>query len=287
MSASFLRSESMARPVALAPMLVALALACPSAHSQGGPPNRPSHEQFASQVFINGVPYEEVMAYGPSALPALIRILQDPAQESRWLNASIMLAMIGDPRGIEAVTAFIRNPGDGELTATRHWIRGNALMALGYSAHGGRNPAALQYLEASLEPGAWAQRSVRGARPATRAAAESQEPEEDSEATVEGSLTAWAAAGLALSGTPEGRRALLKHREAPGRSAAEQQSIDGLLAEHDRIAKGGVAAYDRERHARLERGRPQGRGIDEAAPPATDEPPPPEDADSPPPSSGS
>lgn len=284
MSASNPGSEWMARLVTLAPMVVALALACPSAHGQSGPPARPSLEQFASQVFIHGVPYEEVVAYGPSAVPALIRMLQDAAQESRWLNASIMLAMIGDPRGIDAVTAFIRSPGDGELTATRHWIRGNALMALGYSAHGARNRAALQYLQASLEPGAWAQRGVRGARPVTRAAAETEESAEEIEATTDGSLTEWAAAGLALSGTPEGRQALLKHRGAPGRSAADLQRIDSLLAEHETIARIGVGAYDRERHARLERARPQGRGIDEAAPaPAADAPPPPDDADSPPP----
>jgi hypothetical protein len=210
-------------------------------------------QQFVGQMFIHGVPYEEVIAYGPAVVPELIAVLRDPGREAQWANAAVMLAMIGDQRGVDAVLEFVREPGPGGLTPYREWARGNAVLALGYAAHGGRNRTALRYLEEGLDPGAWARRGVRGAqtRPSRPDAdADADYEEEDAGFSADAWLTNQAVVGLALSGTPEGRRALERLRAAPGRPTHEAASLDDLLREHARVAQVGLREYDRARQQR-------------------------------------
>ena len=221
-----------------------------AAFAQNPEPRMPL-QQFAAETFFHGVPFEDVLAYGPAAVPELIAILGDPGREAQWANAAVMLAMLADPRGVDAVLAFIRDPGAGAITPYREWVRGNAVLALGYAANEGRNRAALQYLEEGLRPGAWARRGVRGAqgRPPPRApdADVEEEEEEDPALNVDGWLTNQALVGLALSGTPEGRRALEQFRNAPGLRPRKRGVIDSLLQEQQRISQQGLRAYDQGR----------------------------------------
>jgi len=118
-----------------------------------------SLQEFVSQAFIHGVPFEQAVAYGPSAVPELIKILKDPKQAANWSNAATMLAMIDEPSGVDAVIDFIED-SDTEEDSPEAWARGNAMLSLGYSASKGSNKKAMQYLEESLEPGIWQKRKV-------------------------------------------------------------------------------------------------------------------------------
>jgi hypothetical protein len=57
---------------------------------------------FVRQVFIHGIPYEEARRYDASAVPVLLAMLRDPAQEDFWANVAVVLGMIGDERAVEA-----------------------------------------------------------------------------------------------------------------------------------------------------------------------------------------
>lgn len=222
-------------------------------------------QEFVGQQFVHGVPYEDVVAYGPAVVPELIAVLRDPQREAHWANAAVMLAMIGDPQGVDAVLAFVREPGPGALTPYREWARGNAVLALGYAANGGRNGAALRYLEEGIEPGAWARRGVRGAQARPRAPmADADYEEEDGGFSADAWLTNQAVVGLALSGAPEARRALERLRAAPGRPAHETARLDALLSEHAKVAQAGLVGYDRARQQRPEHVNP---GVKPPAPP--------------------
>lgn len=200
-------------------------------------------EQFVAQSFVHGVPYAQAASYGAAAVPVLIAILKDPRWESRWSNAATVLAVIGDPAGVDAVIEFIREPGAGEVTAERNWARGNAVLSLGYAANRG-NGKALRYLEYGLEPGSWKQLGLRGLRSRdTDAAVDDDESDEEL-------LAERAAFGLALSGRPEARAALEAKLRGPTRSVRHQQALQTALAEHGKVAAKGLQGYDLDRRSR-------------------------------------
>ncbi len=212
-------------------------------------------QEFVSRTFVHGIPLEEATAYGPAAVPELIAVLRDPRRESQWSNAAVMLAMIGDPAGVDAVLAFIREPGAGELTTERAWARGSAVLSLGYAANRG-NRQALQYLAEGLDPAAWSRRGLRGVA-GPRQVEAGEEPEGPDEL-----LSEQAAAGLALSGRPEARAALEGRLRAPGLSPGQRHVLQAQLTEHGKVASQGLGRYDREVRAKAEeryRGPPAGR----------------------------
>jgi hypothetical protein len=211
-----------------------------------------SLQEFVSRTFIHGIPYEKAVAYGPDAVPQLIRILRDPQQEDKWSTAATMLAMIDDPRGVDAVIEFIENSNATDPSSMSAWARRNAVLSLGYSAGKGSGKKSLQYLQESLEPGAWKKRNIRGAQgPKPRVfKTDEGEVEIDEEVSLDEELTEMAVIGLALSGRPEARKALDNYARAPGRTKREKVLVDNALREHAEIGKKGIRAYDRERIAR-------------------------------------
>ena len=210
---------------------------------EAGDPNV-TLQEFVSYTFAHGIPYERAASYGAAAVPELIRILKDPAQESRWSTAATMLAIIGEPAGVDAVIEFIREPGAGDLTAERSWARGNAVLSLGYSANKG-NGKALKYLQDGLDPGAWKQQGLRGLR------SRNADPEVADEESDDELLSERAAFGLALSGRSEARAALEVRLRAPGRTARQQEALQAALSEHAKVASKGLKGYDLERRARV------------------------------------
>ncbi len=210
-------------------------------------------QEFVSHTYVHGLPLDEVLAYGPAAVPELIAILRDPRREAHWNNAAVMLGMLGEPAGVDAVVAFIREPGAGEPSASRAWARGNAVAALGYAAHRG-HPGALQYLTEGLDPGSWARRGLRGV-PGPRQPEAGEESEGPAELLVERAVV-----GLALSGRPEARAALEGRLRAPGLSPGQRHVLEVQLAEHGKVAAAGLLRYDGERRGRSDpnpRARPQ------------------------------
>jgi len=200
-------------------------------------------EQFVAQTFVHGVPYNQAASYGAAAAPMLIAILKDPRWESKWSNAATVLAITGDPAGVDAIIEFIREPGAGEVTAERNWTRANAVLSLGYAANRG-NAKAMRYLEYGLEPGSWKQLGLRGLR-GRNADTAVDDDESDDELLAER-----AAFGLALSGRPEARAALEARLRGPARSARHQEALQTALAEHAKVAARGLQGYDLDRRSR-------------------------------------
>lgn len=200
-------------------------------------------EKFVEQLHVHGVPYAQAASYGPAAVPMLAAILRDPRWEPRWSNAATVLSVIGDPTAVDAVIEFIRDPGAGEVTAERQWMRGNAVLSLGYAANRG-NAKAMQYLQYALDPGAWQQLNLRGRR-GRNADAAVDDDESDDEL-----LSERAALGLALSGRPEAKAALEAKLRGPARSLRHQQALQSALAEHAKVAAKGLRGYDLDRQTR-------------------------------------
>jgi hypothetical protein len=210
-----------------------------------------SLQEFVSRGFVHGVPYEEAVAYGPSAVPELISILRDPQQESNWSVAATMLAMLDDPRGVDAVIEFIEKSNATDPRSERAWARRNAVLSLGYSAGRG-NKKTMRYLQESLEPDIWKKRNLRGAQGArpTLVKTEEDDVEISEEVDLDEELTEMAVAGLALTGKPEARKAMDAYARAPGRNARQKTLVAELLPEHAKISSKGIKAYDNERRAR-------------------------------------
>jgi hypothetical protein len=217
--------------------------------AEKAPPDRPALDEFVSRTYFHGMPLEEAAAFGPAAVSQLVAILRDPRREAHWSNAAVMLNMIGDPAGVDAVLAFIRDPGAGELSPQRAWARGNAVQSLGYAASRGHRPA-LHYLVEGLDPGAWARRGLRGAvGPKPVEQGEEAEGPDDL-------LSERAAAGLALSGRPEARAAIEERLRVQGLSAGQRHVLQAQLAELGKVTSLGLARYDLERRGQLERPLP-------------------------------
>lgn len=216
-----------------------------AAEEAGASPGPAPLQEFLARTYVHGIPFDEAVAYGPAAVPELIAVLRDPRREAQWNNAAVMLGMIGEPAGVDAVMAFIRDPGQGEVSPARAWARGNAVVALGYAANRG-HPGALQYLAEGLDPAAWTRRGLRGVA-ATRQAEAGEEPEGPAEL-----LSELAAAGLALSGRPEARAALEARLRSPGLSPGQRRVLQAQLVEHAKVASQGLGRYDREVRANAE-----------------------------------
>ncbi len=215
-----------------------------------------SLDEFAEKQFFHGVPYEAAEVYGKKAVPELIKMLRDTNQAEKWSNAATLLAMLDDPRGVDAVIDFIDKVDAGDQNSLPARARANAVLSLGYSAAKGKNPKSMRYLMDSLEDDAWQKRGVRNARGLRTGA----EPDMEIEEGVDEELTEYAVAGLALSGQPAAEPRLREFANANGRSAEMKNFVETALFEHAQVRKVGLARYDQDRRARaLERSQAEER----------------------------
>ena len=85
----------------------------------------------------------QLVAMGRSAVPALVKLMEDPLQHVRW-EAAKALEGIADP---SAVPALINALGDSDTDVA--WVAGEALGAIGEESV----PALLQRLASKPQPG--------------------------------------------------------------------------------------------------------------------------------------
>jgi HEAT repeat protein len=197
---------------------------------------------FVRQVFIHGVPYEQASRYDASAMPTLLAMLRDPAEEQYWANIVVVLGMIGDERVVEPMISFIQSdPGPaGLLSPAQYRAKTSALMALGYLVNRTGNQRALNYLQESARPEAWASRGVAGTAPFQASTTERNLD-----------LSKHAILGLALSGRPEAAQTLRSLQQPAATAAARdfQAQVGDLVSEalneHQRVSSQGLAEYDR------------------------------------------
>ncbi|HEX2059263.1 MAG TPA: HEAT repeat domain-containing protein [Thermoanaerobaculia bacterium] len=136
-----------------------------SGTSVAGKTERMSVEDFVRQRHAHGVPYEEAKAYGPDAVPTLIGMLQNPANEEHLPNIVATLGAIGDPRATEALIEFVEKT-EGEVSIHRFDALLAVSAALGQIA--GERPAAaksenaaLAYLLDHSSPSRWGAEQLR------------------------------------------------------------------------------------------------------------------------------
>ena len=209
------------------------------------PARPPTLEEFVKSVHIHGVPFDRARTFAKDeeSVPTLLAMLEDPDQERHWANIVVTLCIIADEDTVDPILAFIESGPDESLSPARYNAKSSAVMALGYVVNQTGNRKALDYLLATLRPGAWEERGVKY----LSAFAPSQ-------AARDNDLNTKAVLGLALSGRPEAARAL----EELGEPATTEEVkllragvspvVETALEEHAKIQAMGLGAYYERMH---------------------------------------
>jgi len=211
-----------------------------SSMPQGNQASSMDIRDFVHQVFIHGVPYEEASKYDASAVPTLLQMLNNPAEEAYWPNIVVVLGMIGDERAVDPIISFIEADVPGGLSREHYAAKTSALMALGYLVNKTGNRKALDYLKASASPETWAGRNIAGVAPFQ---ASSTERNRD--------FSKFAIFGLALSGRPEAAQALRSLQQPAGAEVTREfqaqvsDLVSEALKENQKIANQGLENYYR------------------------------------------
>jgi hypothetical protein len=196
---------------------------------------------FVRQVFIHGVPYEEASKYDASAVPALLEMLRDPAEQAHWANIVVVLGMIGDPRAVDPLIALIEAHAPPSGLSREHYAaKTSALMSLGYLVNKSGDRKALDYLKSGIAPTTWAAKDISGTAPFQGSLSERNRD-----------FSKFAILGLALTGHPEAAEAL-RQLQAPSTSAATREFqaqvgdvIVEALRENQKISEQGLMNYYR------------------------------------------
>ncbi|MCP4419299.1 MAG: hypothetical protein GY805_22015 [Chloroflexi bacterium] len=231
-------------------MITLLFQACASStESESEPTSLPGNgrsqpipiEEYVRQAFIGGVPYEEVSAnYDETSVPALLEMLNDPAEEAHWANIVVVLNIIGNEDVVDPIIAFINSEVEGELSRPHYTAKTSALMSLGYLIHRTESEEALNYLIDSLEPVMWEKRGTTGISPFQNSLEESHME-----------LSKHAILGLALSGNSKAAAALRAFQESATEDSPENfearmiDIIPEALATNEEIANIGLVDYYR------------------------------------------
>jgi hypothetical protein len=239
------------RPPVIAAFLVAVGLALEGCGGEK-PPAPPAGaglpagdalpvEAFVRQQFVHGLGYPAAAAYGPDAVPRLLAMLADPAEQAHWTNVVVVLCAVGDGGVAQAVIDFV-HAGEGEIAEAHYDAKGAAVMALGWLLARTGSPVALAYLAGSSEPHRW-----KGGRIAWTVPGETPEGVRDL-------LARMAIQGLGLSGVPRARGPLEELRE-PGltEDAGRWRSqvrplVEQSLATHAQVAAHGLRAHYEAAH---------------------------------------
>jgi len=185
---------------------------------------------FVRQTFIHGVPYEQASRFTSTDATILLEMLGNVQERASWPNVVVTLGVIGDERGVDPLIAFFSREVSGTLSSSEYSARTGVLISLGYLVNRSKNLKALTYLIDSLTPETWATRKLSWVSPYHATEAERNQQ-----------LTAMAVMGLALSGHPLAREALLLFQSRVG--AQDRALVEEALRAHEVIAREGLAAY--------------------------------------------
>jgi PBS lyase HEAT-like repeat-containing protein len=190
-------------------------------------------ESFVRQTFIHGVPYETASAFPSTVVPRLLRMLADPSEEQYWSNIVVTLGAIGDERAVSPLLQFFTTD-EGRISDSRYRAKTAVLMSLGYLGNKSHNREAIRFLLNSLDPDVWRSRvKWIGSFPS----------DSEDQRVYLTKLAIW---GLALTGTPEARDALLGLKSTARSTEARQTQerlgsvVDEALALHARVVRFGL-----------------------------------------------
>ena len=217
----------------------ALVMAADGGGGDGGLPDNdaPTPEdvtEFVRQHFVRGVPYETVVrAYGPDDVPALLEMLNDPAEAEWRVNVIAVLGMIGTEEQVFAPLAAVLDEGGGEtLDPQAYRAQLTVPIALGYLANGGSDQA-LAFLIDAARPAFWEDAQIG------RAGFEANLDETASQLTIQAVL------GLALAGRDQSIEALEELRDDP-EAEVDEAVVDEALGAARAVNEMGLESYYEE-----------------------------------------
>jgi hypothetical protein len=217
----------------------------------------PDIKTFVHRPYIHGVPYAIASRYEAAvAVPTLLALLDDPAEEAARANIVTTLGMIGDQRAVQPLIAYIQK-GDGKLSPAEYNGKTAAVMALGHLLNRQLDETALNFLTSGAFVNTWKSR-LKWLSP--------YQVDRDRQ------LAQMAVAGLGLSGQPRAAQALQRLRvnrgdlvfgigrqngiaDSPGDgggpgvrgtpepATAGITAIDEALQTNDAVRRGGLAKY--------------------------------------------
>ena len=211
------------------------------AQGQGGTGQLIPVESFVRQTFVHGVPYATASQYGPETVPKLLAMLNAPTEKDHWANIVITLGIIGDPRAVESLIAFVEKGGDSRSNPVHYRAKTSALMAMGYLINKSGSQKAIAYLKNYIEPSGMGETPMHG-----RGAFQPVLAERDTQ------LSTMAILGLALSGHPTAKEVLQSlQRPATTESTARFQAqvsdvVSEALKTYETVNREGLANYYRE-----------------------------------------
>jgi hypothetical protein len=216
---------------------IAIGMAVGPAASQA-----PDIRTFVRQVYIEGVPFQEVERFNAAtAVPVLLEMLADAKEEEHWPNVVVTLGMLGDVRAVDPLIQFVEKEARGTLSQAHYIAKTSAVMSLGYIVNKGKSDKALAYLTAGLDPDVWTQRGIKWSS-----------PYHPNQADLRRQLITMSILGLGLSGTPKAVEVLRSYGRTAAtpqakRMRAELPNVDDILQEalkaNERIARSGLAEY--------------------------------------------
>lgn len=194
-------------------------------------------ERFVRRTFYEAVPWELARRFKPSAVPFLIRQLRAPAPGVSLPTVVGTLGVIGDPRAVQPLIAFIER-GVGQLSQEEYGAKKGALHALGLIAAQAPSPAATTYLARGMDPSFWADR-LRWTLPYSTATA-----------TRDTQMLKAAIWGNAFSGRPQAGNAFQQLRVrlmTPALANSAAADLPELLVEAEavwqQVSREGVAQF--------------------------------------------
>lgn len=192
-------------------------------------------QTFVRQTFVHGVPYTQASQYGSEDATVLLQMLSDPNEADYHANIVVTLAMIGDDRAVAPLINLIESSASNTLSADEYTIKTSALISLGYLANLTTSIQALTYLIDGLQANVWQTRNLDWTSPFHADLSQRNQQ-----------MISLSIIGLALSGKPLAREALLTLQLANTLTASDQALIEEALSAHATISSQGLAEYYRE-----------------------------------------
>jgi len=198
---------------------------------------------FVRQVYFEGVPFDQVNSISANAaIPVLLPMLNDLAEEEFYSNIVVTLGMLGDDRAVDPMINFItQKEGSREVSNSKSIAKSSAVMSLGYIVNKTGNAKALDFLREGVDPEVWTRRKLTWVSKHVPTA-----KERDNQMAVMSML------GLGISGHKDAKKILLDLKTPAPRSRfsvirSEIQGFEGVvddaLKAHDEISRNGIRKY--------------------------------------------
>lgn len=185
-----------------------------------------SVRDFVTKVYIHGLPYEQAKAYGKSAVPELVKMLNEPGLEKYWTNIIVSLGYIGDPAAVKPLVSFMQN-SKGEISLARFNAILYVFQALGHISQSG-DALSLNTLIDYTNLDSWKTRKLQFGYSRYNAAALSEV------------LARQAIVGLGISGQPAAMKKLNELRQSKQTRSDWQDNLDEATIVNKRVRTEGA-----------------------------------------------